>query len=231
MRLSSGSSKLPTAFISGANDADWQPLLAMGRRGQRSKKGSAIMAARVAACLAPWTRMAGFIANRLKELEVELQASQTQLGSDVAASQQREQRMQAQIEKLQRHNVRHRLAAAEEMAGLQRFGALRTLGLHILPGQQLEDRVPCGMTLGPAMDDICHQAYKHQSGLCAQAGAGAIGFDSKGDNLGIIMHLALPMGHPAPTNSLSPTPANPPSPTINPCQTRQGGQASVSFRN
>ncbi|KAJ9526151.1 hypothetical protein QJQ45_009615 [Haematococcus lacustris] len=76
----------------------------MGRRGQRSKKGSAIMAARVAACLAPWTRMAGFIANRLKELEVELQASQTQLGSDVAASQPREQRMQAQIEELQRHN-------------------------------------------------------------------------------------------------------------------------------
>ncbi|KAJ9518417.1 hypothetical protein QJQ45_018434 [Haematococcus lacustris] len=170
----------------------------MGRRGQRSKKGSAIMAARVAACLAPWTRMAGFIANRLKELEVELQASQTQLGSDVAAS-------------------------------------------HKVPqGQQLEDRVPCGMTLRPAMDDICHQAHKHRheahphhaslllpesayyhqaivllvAGLCAQPGAGAIGFDSKGDNLGIIMQFALPMGHPAPTNSLSPTPANPPTPTI-----------------
>ncbi|KAJ9530172.1 hypothetical protein QJQ45_023454 [Haematococcus lacustris] len=90
---------------------------------------------------------------------------------------------------------------------------VRSLGLHILPGQQLEDRVPCGMTLRRAMDDICHQAHKHQSGLCAQAGAGAIGFDSKGDNLGIIMQFALPMRYPAPANSPSPTPANPPSPT------------------
>ncbi|KAL6762408.1 hypothetical protein V8C86DRAFT_2517587 [Haematococcus lacustris] len=40
---------------------------------------------------------------------------------------------------------------------------VRSLGLHILPGQQLEDRVPCGMTLRRAMDDICHQAHKHQS--------------------------------------------------------------------
>ncbi|KAJ9524310.1 hypothetical protein QJQ45_008490 [Haematococcus lacustris] len=40
---------------------------------------------------------------------------------------------------------------------------VRALGLHILPGQQLEDRVPCGMTLRRAMDDICHQAHKHQS--------------------------------------------------------------------
>ncbi|KAJ9506098.1 hypothetical protein QJQ45_016583 [Haematococcus lacustris] len=91
----------------------------MGRRTKRSKKGSATMAARVAAGLAPWTRMAGFIANRLKVLEAELQASQTQLGSDSAASQQREQRMQAQIEELEQHNVRYHLAAAEEMAGLQ----------------------------------------------------------------------------------------------------------------
>ncbi|KAJ9534145.1 hypothetical protein QJQ45_002140 [Haematococcus lacustris] len=91
---------------------------------------------------------------------------------------------------------------------------VRSLGLHILPGQQLEDRVPCGMTLRRAMDDICHQAHKHQSGLCAQAGAGAIGFDSKGDNLGIIMQFTLPMRYPAPANSPSPTPANPPSPTV-----------------
>ncbi|KAJ9517917.1 hypothetical protein QJQ45_004227 [Haematococcus lacustris] len=42
---------------------------------------------------------------------------------------------------------------------------VRALGLHILPGQQLEDRVPCGMTLRRAMDDICHQAHKHQSGF------------------------------------------------------------------
>ncbi|KAJ9532795.1 hypothetical protein QJQ45_010906 [Haematococcus lacustris] len=69
------------------------------------------------------------------------------------------------------------------------------------------------MTLRRAMDDICHQAHKHQSGLCAQAGAGAIGFDSKGDNLGIIVQFALPMRYPAPANSLSPTPADSPSPT------------------
>ncbi|GFH20950.1 hypothetical protein HaLaN_18159 [Haematococcus lacustris] len=56
------------------------------------------MAARVAAGLAPWTRMAGFIANRLK---ADLQASQTQHGTDTAASQQREQELQAQIEELQ----------------------------------------------------------------------------------------------------------------------------------
>ncbi|KAJ9508918.1 hypothetical protein QJQ45_028237 [Haematococcus lacustris] len=36
----------------------------MDRRSQRSKKGSATMAARVAASLAPWTRKAGFIAKR-----------------------------------------------------------------------------------------------------------------------------------------------------------------------
>ncbi|GFH14956.1 hypothetical protein HaLaN_11100, partial [Haematococcus lacustris] len=59
------------------------------------------MAAQVAAGLAPWTRTAGFIANRLKVLEAELQASQTQHGTDAAASQQREQQLQAQIEELQ----------------------------------------------------------------------------------------------------------------------------------
>ncbi|KAJ9505211.1 hypothetical protein QJQ45_012409 [Haematococcus lacustris] len=91
----------------------------MGRRSQRSKNASAIMAAQVAAGLAPWTLKAGFIAKRFKELKAELQASQMQLGSDAAASQQREHRMQAQIEELEQHNVRYRLAAAEEMAGLQ----------------------------------------------------------------------------------------------------------------
>ncbi|GFH08223.1 hypothetical protein HaLaN_03153 [Haematococcus lacustris] len=94
----------------------------MGRRSQRSKKGSAIMAARVAAGLAPWTRMAGFIANRLNVLEAELQASQMQHGTDATASQQRDQQMQAQIEELQQQNARHRLtayAAAEEMADLE----------------------------------------------------------------------------------------------------------------
>ncbi|GFH14578.1 hypothetical protein HaLaN_10661, partial [Haematococcus lacustris] len=168
--------------------------------------------------------MAGFIANRFMVLEAQLQASQTQHGTDAAASQQREQQLQAQIEQLQQQNASQRLttyAAAEEIADLQvaRYSTarycveyslaalrllvdcnlsfekvqetiVRTLGLHILPGQQLEDRVPCGMTLRRAMDDICHQAHKHQSGLCAQAGAGAIGFDSKGDNLGIIMQTA-----------------------------------------
>ncbi|GFH30025.1 hypothetical protein HaLaN_28795 [Haematococcus lacustris] len=59
---------------------------------------------------------------------------------------------------------------------------VRALGLHILPGQQLEDRVPCGMTLRRAMDDICHQAHEHQSGMCAQAGAGAIGLIARGTN-------------------------------------------------
>ncbi|KAJ9508677.1 hypothetical protein QJQ45_027972, partial [Haematococcus lacustris] len=93
----------------------------MGRRSQRSMKGSATMAARVAASLAPWTRKAGFIAKR---------------------------------------------------------------------------------------SYLNHQAIVLLvAGLCAQAGAGAIGFDSKGDNLGIIMQFALPMRHPAPSNSLSPTPA------------------------
>ncbi|KAL6753275.1 hypothetical protein V8C86DRAFT_3028885 [Haematococcus lacustris] len=97
---------------------------------------------------------------------------------------------------------------------------VRSLGLHILPGQQLEDRVPCGMTLRRAMDDICHQAHKHQSGLCAQAGAGAIGFDSKGDNLGIIMQFALPMRYPTPAtppisnHHLPPTPSRPARPGI-----------------
>ncbi|KAJ9532178.1 hypothetical protein QJQ45_003923 [Haematococcus lacustris] len=38
----------------------------MGRRSKRIKNASAVMAARVAAGIAPWTRMAGFIANRLK---------------------------------------------------------------------------------------------------------------------------------------------------------------------
>ncbi|GFH20032.1 hypothetical protein HaLaN_17085, partial [Haematococcus lacustris] len=59
------------------------------------------MAARVAAGLAPWTRMAGFIANRLK---------------------QREQQLQAQIEELQQQKASHRLtayAAYEEIADLQ----------------------------------------------------------------------------------------------------------------
>ncbi|GFH20860.1 hypothetical protein HaLaN_18054 [Haematococcus lacustris] len=89
--------------------------------------------------------------------------------------------------------------------------------------QCVEDRVPCGMTLRQAMDDICHQAHKHQSeahlhharlplpesayyhraivllvaGLCAQAGAGAIGFDGKGDNLGIIMQPARVIRRPS----------------------------------
>ncbi|KAJ9534862.1 hypothetical protein QJQ45_017255 [Haematococcus lacustris] len=437
VRDCSDSSKLPPAFISGANDADWRPLIAMAPRTKRSKNASAKMAAQVAAGLAPWTRTAGFIANRLKVLEAELQASQTQHGTDAAASQQREQQLQAQIEELQaglatahtsnivqqqqlveqqqqlevqqqqleeqqqqleeqqqhleeqqqqvlaaasgavcaaeqraalatcnahaltlqlgllQHanavmageavalqqraaegdqaaaaiadlearcqdleaqcqdlviecheqqveclrlsaaappssptapspcpasqdkrirlvqnrgpsiNVLRRLIAdweskprtsqhrhnKDELATVQlchtqvaRYSTarycveyslaalrllvdcnlsfekvqetiVRTLGLHILPGQQLEDRVPCGMTLRRAMDDICHQAHKHQSGLCAQAGAGAIGFDSKGDNLGIIMQFALPMRYPAPANSPSPTPANPQSPT------------------
>ncbi|KAJ9508883.1 hypothetical protein QJQ45_028200 [Haematococcus lacustris] len=93
----------------------------MAPRTKRSKNASAKMAAQVAAGLAPWTRTAGFIANRLKLLEAELQASQTKLGSDAAASQQREQRMQAQIEELEQHSVRYRLAAAEELAGLQQL--------------------------------------------------------------------------------------------------------------
>ncbi|KAJ9524225.1 hypothetical protein QJQ45_005030 [Haematococcus lacustris] len=282
---------LPPAFISGANDADWRPLIAMAPRTKRSKNASAKMAAQVAAGLAPWTRTAGFIANRLKVLEAELQASQTQHGTDAAASQQREQQLQAQIEELQvcpgilmlsvmacyklfitvlaivhellqyprpallrhihqtygwssssswrcsssswrssssslrsgystaRYCVEYSLAALRLLVDCNlsfekvQETIVRTLGLHILPGQQLEDRVPCGMTLRRAMDDICHQAHKHQSGLCAQAGAGAIGFDSKGDNLGIIMQFALPMRYPAPANFPSPTPANPPSPT------------------
>ncbi|KAJ9517427.1 hypothetical protein QJQ45_016803, partial [Haematococcus lacustris] len=235
-RNCSGSFQLPPAFISGTNDADLRPFLAMGRRSQRNKNASAKMAAHVAAGLAPWTRTAGFIANRLKELEAELQASQTQLGSDAAAS-QREQRMQAQIEELEQHNVRYRLAAAEEMAGLQldelqleelqqqleeqqqhveeqqqhleeqqqqveeqqrqvlaaaskavyaaeqraAMAACTAHALALLLGllqhanavmveeavalhQCVEDRVPCGMTLRQAMDDICHQAHKHQSG-------------------------------------------------------------------
>ncbi|KAJ9525861.1 hypothetical protein QJQ45_009266 [Haematococcus lacustris] len=73
------------------DERDWRPLIAMAPRTKRSKKGSATMAARVAAGLAPWTRMAGFIANRLK----------TQHGTDTAASQQCEQELQAQIEELQ----------------------------------------------------------------------------------------------------------------------------------
>ncbi|KAJ9508174.1 hypothetical protein QJQ45_021531 [Haematococcus lacustris] len=128
----------------------------MGRRSQRSKKGSAIMAARVAAGLAPWTRMAGFIAKRFKPIGCVVMY--IGVGGGVAS--------------------------------------IPDAAWHILPGQQLEDRVPCGMTLRWAMDDICHQAHKHQSGycylkpkaivllvagLCAQTGAGAIGFDSKGD--------------------------------------------------
>ncbi|KAJ9509051.1 hypothetical protein QJQ45_001543 [Haematococcus lacustris] len=80
------------------------------------------MAAQVAAGLAPWTRTAGFIANRLKVLEAELQACETQHGTDAAASQQREQQLQAQVEELQQRNASHRLTAyvaSEEIADLQ----------------------------------------------------------------------------------------------------------------
>ncbi|GFH25585.1 hypothetical protein HaLaN_23571, partial [Haematococcus lacustris] len=66
--------------------------------------------------------MAGFIANRFMVLEAQLQASQTQHGAAAAASQQREQQLQAQIEELQQQNASQRLtayAAAEEIADLQ----------------------------------------------------------------------------------------------------------------
>ncbi|GFH15980.1 hypothetical protein HaLaN_12319 [Haematococcus lacustris] len=99
----------------------------MGRRTKRSKNASAVMAARIAAGIAPWTRMAGFIANRFMVLEAELQASQTQHGADAAASQQREQQLQAQIKELQQQNASQRLtayAAAEEIADLQAVQAL-----------------------------------------------------------------------------------------------------------
>ncbi|KAJ9527559.1 hypothetical protein QJQ45_025833 [Haematococcus lacustris] len=158
----------------------------MAPRTKRSKNASAKMAAQVAAGLAPWTRTAGFIANRLKVLEAELQASQTQHGTDAAASQQREQQLQAQIEELQK--------------------PLSTMQGYCYLNQPTPTSQP-------------ESAYYHRAivllvaGLCAQAGAGAIGFDSKGDNLGIIMQFALPMRYPAPANSPSPTPANPPSPT------------------
>ncbi|GFH29328.1 hypothetical protein HaLaN_27969, partial [Haematococcus lacustris] len=54
--------------------------------------------------------------------EAELQAFQMQHGTDAAASQQRDQQMQAQIEEPQQQNARHRstaYAAAEEMADLE----------------------------------------------------------------------------------------------------------------
>ncbi|KAJ9519505.1 hypothetical protein QJQ45_000596 [Haematococcus lacustris] len=104
----------------------------MGRRTKRSKNASAVMAAQFAAGIAPWTRMAGFIANRFM----------TQHGADAAASQQREQQLQAQIEELQQQNASQRLtayAAAEEIADLQ-AGLAAAHTLNIEQQQQLEEQ-------------------------------------------------------------------------------------------
>ncbi|KAJ9510329.1 hypothetical protein QJQ45_015800 [Haematococcus lacustris] len=119
----------------------------MGRRTKRSKKGSATMAARVAAGLAPWTRVAGFIANRLKPIGCFVMY--LGVGGGVAS--------------------------------------IPDAAWHILPGQQLEDRVPCCMTSVIRPTSVNLVSYNESQEvpmipcLCALTGAGAIGFDSKGD--------------------------------------------------
>ncbi|KAJ9517905.1 hypothetical protein QJQ45_004159 [Haematococcus lacustris] len=91
----------------------------MGRRSQRSKDASAKMAAQVAAGLAPWTRSAGFIANRLKPLCVPCLCM-------------REQQMQAQIEELQQQNARHQLTASGAVYAAEQRAALAACTAHAL---------------------------------------------------------------------------------------------------
>ncbi|KAJ9507956.1 hypothetical protein QJQ45_021284 [Haematococcus lacustris] len=208
----------------------------MGRRTKRSKNASAKMAAQVAAGIAPWTRMAGFIANRLKgPPHTPTPHGQTdhwcfsavQLGS-------RQRRRDGQKAPMGRRTKRSKNAsakmAAQVAAGIAPWTRMAGFIANRLKSSlALDSAGEMGRRLVAAANadfkvlEAELQASQTQHGadaaasqqrLCAQAGAGAIGFDSKGDNLGIIMQFALPMRFPAPATPPSPTPANPPSPTI-----------------
>ncbi|GFH22131.1 hypothetical protein HaLaN_19547 [Haematococcus lacustris] len=61
-----------------------------------------------------------------------------------------------------------------------------SLGLHLMPGQELIDRVPSGKTLKRAMDKIVETVNKLQARQCEEVGVGAIAFDSKGDHMVVL---------------------------------------------
>ncbi|KAL6758099.1 hypothetical protein V8C86DRAFT_2606808, partial [Haematococcus lacustris] len=92
-----------------------------------------------------------------------------------------------------------------------------SLGLHLMPGQELIDRVPSGKTLKRAMDKIVKTVNKLQASQCDEVGVGAIAFDSKGDHMVVLTQFSrlqrLPVAALAPTPSPPPLPP-PPSPTL-----------------
>ncbi|KAJ9511764.1 hypothetical protein QJQ45_022629, partial [Haematococcus lacustris] len=102
-----------------------------------------------------------------------------------------------------------------------------SLGIHLMPGQELIDRVPSGKTLKRAMDKIVETVNNLQApyqtyvvfvvGQCEEVGVGAIAFDSKGDHMVILTQFSrlqrLPAAALAPPPSPPPLPP-PPSPTL-----------------
>ncbi|KAL6750541.1 hypothetical protein V8C86DRAFT_2809499 [Haematococcus lacustris] len=98
-----------------------------------------------------------------------------------------------------------------------------SLGLHLMPGQELIDRVPSGKTLKRAMDKIVETLPAYQTffvfivGQCEEVGVGAIAFDSKGDHMVVLTQFSrlqrLPAAALAPPPSPPPLPP-PPSPTL-----------------
>ncbi|GFH24059.1 hypothetical protein HaLaN_21776 [Haematococcus lacustris] len=67
-----------------------------------------------------------------------------------------------------------------------------SLGLHLMPGQELIDRVPSGKTLKRAMDKIVETVNKLQARQCEEVGVGAIAFDSKGDHMVVLTQAVKP---------------------------------------
>ncbi|KAL6759797.1 hypothetical protein V8C86DRAFT_2564943 [Haematococcus lacustris] len=92
-----------------------------------------------------------------------------------------------------------------------------SLGLHLMPGQELIDRVPSGKTLKRAMDKIVETVNNLQARQCEEVGVGAIAFDSKGDHMVVLTQFSrlqrLPAAALAPPPSPPPLPP-PPSPTL-----------------
>ncbi|KAJ9513650.1 hypothetical protein QJQ45_015408 [Haematococcus lacustris] len=98
-----------------------------------------------------------------------------------------------------------------------------SLGIHLMPGQELIDRVPSGKTLKRAMDKIVETLPAYQTyvvfvvGQCEEVGVGAIAFDSKGDHMVVLTQFSrlqrLPAAALAPPPSPPPLPP-PPSPTL-----------------
>ncbi|KAL6757953.1 hypothetical protein V8C86DRAFT_2611904 [Haematococcus lacustris] len=92
-----------------------------------------------------------------------------------------------------------------------------SLGLHLMPGQELIDRVPSGKTLKRAMDKIVETVNKLQARQCEEVGVGAIAFDSKGDHMVVLTQFTrlqrLPVAALAPPPSPPPLPP-PASPTL-----------------